>query len=176
MSEVREFTHDIDKSKWGPGPWTDEPDKIHWIDPTTDLDCLMHRNGAGAWCGYVGVTEGHPAFEVDYDYVRPDGDESYIEVHGGLTYAAFCQDTKDESRGVCHVPFAGRPHRVWWLGFDCAHSGDVLPSMERSYSDMPADLAKQLKGYRRHDVYRDRAYVEAEVARLAAQLKAMAQK
>lgn len=165
MSEVREFTHDDkDKTTWGDGPWLTEPDKIHWIDEATDLDCLMHRNGGGAWCGYVGVTEGHPAFGVDYDYVQP-----YPEVHGGLTYAAFCQDTTDPAKGVCHVPFDGRPEKVWWLGFDCAHSGDVVPAYEQHYREVSPELA----AWRANDVYRDRAYVEAEVRTLAAQLKDM---
>src|SRR5437868_4216905 len=35
----------------GPGPWWDEPDKVQWIDPATDLDCLAVRGPFGAWCG-----------------------------------------------------------------------------------------------------------------------------
>jgi hypothetical protein len=79
------------------GEWNSEPDKIQWVDEATGLDCLMHRGPGGFWCGYVGVAEGHPAFGKDYDSVG-------VEVHGGLTYADFCQDTGDESHGICHVP------------------------------------------------------------------------
>ena len=154
----------IDKSGWGPGPWQDEPDKIHWIDPATDMDCLMVRQPhSGHWCGYVAVTEGHPFYAKHYDACRLPGDE-WLDVHGGLTYAAFCADTDDESRFVCHVPEPGRPHKVWWLGFDCAHLHDLSPAYAARHPDWPSSD---------DEVYRDRPYVEAEVRSLAAQLKAV---
>ena len=153
---IREY-RSIDKSSWPAGPWHAEPDKIHWIDAATDMDCLMHRNASGAWCGYVAVAEGHPAFERSYHDLD-------LDVHGGLTYADFCQETTDERKGVCHVPFAGRPHRVWWLGFDCAHAFDSMPSIA---SYLPKSF------HHDHDVYRDRAYVEGEVRHLAKQLAAL---
>lgn len=136
----------LDRSKWRRGEWDREPmDKIQWVDEKTGLDCLMHRNPGGAWCGYVGVPEGHPLFKVSYcDYDKmPD-----IRVHGGLTYSDVCQESKETpGRGICHVPLPGRPAHVWWLGFDCAHSGDVVPgydwppeSFDSSY--MYADAVK----------------------------------
>jgi hypothetical protein len=163
---VKEFTNpEINKKAWGPGPWQDEPDKIHWIDPATDLDVLMVRNERnGHWCGYVGVTEGHPAFGMDYDDV-PD-----ISVHGGLTYADECLETDDPAKGVCHVPFPGRPDHVWWLGFDCAHAWDLSPgrnSTLRKYGMTTYELEDK-------EVYRTRAYVESEIRDLAGQLKALA--
>jgi len=150
---VREWTH-ADKAKWGAGPWASEPDKVQWVDEASGLDCLIHRSPLGAWCGYVGVTEGHPSFGIEYDHVDAD-------VHGGLTYSDFCQDTTDESHGICHVPEPGRPHRVWWLGFDCSHLGDFVPGMAQygRYRLPESD-----------EVYRDRAYVESEVRSLASQL------
>jgi hypothetical protein len=184
--EVREFTNpEIDKSGWGEGPWMNEPDKIHWIDPTTDLDVLMVRNHSGAWCGYVGVTEGHPFFRTGYDACgldkacNPD-DYTYscehtpnrhVEVHGGITFADSCQETEDPAQGICHVPFAGRPDDVWWLGFDCAHAMDLVPGT-RSF--MQGFLTTMLEGGGYGDTYRDRAYVEEEVRSLAAQLKEIA--
>lgn len=62
---------------------------------------------------------------------------------------------------ICHLPVAGRTDRVWWLGFDCAHSGDVCPK----YS---ADDRWPMSGY---EWYKDRSYVERQVALLAEQLK-----
>ncbi len=141
-----------------PGPWVDEPDKAHWIDEETDLDCLIHRGPLGALCGYVAVTEGHPAFEKNYNEVD-------VEVHGGLTYANFCQETDDESYGICHVPLEGRPERVWWLGFDCGHYQDLVPSMLRDDEHMWQSLKA---------TYKDFDYVKAEVESLARQLAAMA--
>lgn len=51
------------------------------------------------------------------------------------------------------------PEGCWWLGFDCAHSGDYTPSLRWP-------VAKEW------GTYKDIAYVRAEVARLAEQLAA----
>jgi len=148
----REWTtpDEIDKSGWPRGPWDTEPDKAQWVDPTTGLDCLIHRNRMGALCGYVGLPPDHPLHGADCDTVD-------VKVHGGLTYSDRCQDTGDESRGICHVSEPGRPHDVWWLGFDCAHWQDRLPGLNLS-----------------GPVYRDVGYVKAEVEWLAAQLATLA--
>jgi hypothetical protein len=163
----KQYTHrtEHDKRKWGEGPWVSEPDKIQWVDEKTGLDCLIHRNGSGALCGYVGVQEGHPAFNKHYDQVD-------VDVHGGPTYSEFCQPSTDEAHGICHVPYDGRPEHVWWIGFDCAHSGDLRPGLnkfnEKFYRDHP-----KFAHLHDRDKYRDVAYVKAECARLAAQLSAM---
>lgn len=148
----------VDKSSWGPGPWQDEPDKMQWVDPETDLDCLIVRSPGvtGALCGYVGVPPGHPAHGAHYDSVD-------VDVHGGLTYAALCQESLPEDRGVCHVPAPGRPADVYWLGFDCAHAWDLAPAM--ASREFALDLSP-VPG----EVYRDIAYVTGEVTRLARQL------
>lgn len=112
------------RERWGDGPWVNEPDKVQWVDAETDLDCLLHRHPeSGHWCGYVGVTKGHPAFGVEYTHVD-------VNVHGGLTYSAYCRETGNEALGVCHVPLPGRDPHVWWLGFDCAHAHDLSPAMK----------------------------------------------
>jgi hypothetical protein len=59
--------HSRDKSKWGPGAWQDEPDKMQWPDEATGLPCLIVRNRLGALCGYVGVPETHAAYGLNYD-------------------------------------------------------------------------------------------------------------
>lgn len=185
--DIREFTNpEIDKSGWGDGPWQNEPDKIHWIDPATDLDILMVRHPeAGHWCGYVGVTEGHPAFEAGYYSSDENGKTVDLDVHGGVTYAAFCQEGEDPAVGICHVPFPGRPDHVWWIGFDFSHMHDISPGREMrdrqryeralAEDDMEsADIWNPDKPWKRQEVYRDRDYVENECREAAKQLKEMA--
>lgn len=229
--ETKEWTTK-DKSKWGFGQWMDEPDKMQWQDEATGLPCLMVRNNGGAWCGYVGLSEGHPFYGKEYSTRIPlpagfserkmddrtpviamfceagkdDGLVSLelaIEVHGGLTFSDFCGDhdeaawerfkvraskwpaeaecypvgdaarmlqewagavedfavwkARAEATGICHIPAPGEPERVWWLGFDCAHSGDSSPGYDNKYG---------------HDygAYRSVAYVKREVESLAKQL------
>src|SRR5260370_13368695 len=106
---------EIDRSAWGPGPWDDEPDRVEWR--SQGFPCLMVRSPMGSWCGYVGVSWTHPWFHRHYDSVYGH------TAHGGLTYAASCSDNPF----VCHVPAPGEPKRIWWVGFDCAHFGDLVP-------------------------------------------------
>lgn len=205
-----------DKSKWGQGPWQEEPDKAQWVDEATGLDCLIVRGPSGALCGYVGVPESHPWHGKDYGACtaaepceeswcdhRP---ESHIEVHGGLTFSDACHEpTREnwekwrqsmlsrqsearqypqgdsarawkekghlmddyeawraygESAFICHLPQPGRPERVWWFGFDCAHSGDLCPQ----YRELGIDVGL---GY---ETYKGLGYVRRECARLADQL------
>ncbi len=55
----------------------------------------------GHLCGYVKIPESHPYY----------GDKDVnLEVHGGLTF-----NSMEEEH---------------WVGFDCAHSGDMVPTIE----------------------------------------------
>lgn len=171
-----------EKSKWGEGPWDIEPDKKQWQDKKTGLPCLAVRNPVGAWCGYVGVAEGHPAFGKEYglvqsgkyadDYSRkieeaiiPD-----VEVHGGLTFSNFCVEDGRE-HGICHVVEPGENDRVWWLGFDCAHMNDYVPGVEATFKELGHKWPDSLE---KHPLfgkwYRTLEYVEKECAALAKQL------
>jgi len=128
------------------GPWQGEPDRLEFEH--AGMPCLLLRNSS--WCGYVGVPPGHPWHGRDYDEVLP-----YPDVHGGLTYAASCNGL------ICHVPKPGESDDVWWLGFDCAHSGDLC--LYSLVLDRP-------RGY---ETYRDIGYVRRETERLAEQVKAV---
>lgn len=138
-----------DKSNWPRGAWDNEPDKAHWIDGKTGLDCLIVRGPMGALCGYVGVPVGHPFFEQDYS-------ELNITVHGSLTFADACQPEVDEARGVCHPAEAAANDTVWWLGFDCAHHNDLSPGCTYVFDD---------------SIYRDFDFVVEQVTSLAGQFK-----
>lgn len=153
----------LGKDQWGPGPWQDEPDRLEF--EYKGFPCLMVRNtgGTGSWCGYVAVPPGHPAFEKSYQGLD-------LDVHGGLTYSDHC------SGHICHEPKPGEPDNVWWLGFDCAHGGDLSPRM-RAFEEK---YIPQLEGFHNindnrfiHGTYKDVAYVKKEIRRLADQLAAI---
>lgn len=164
MGAVREWRReDIDKSRWGHGPWQSEPDKAQWVDEATGLDCLIVRQPrSGHLCGYVGVGPDHPWHGKDYS---ADGVD--VRVHGGLTFSEACAESDDPARGICHVAEPGRPEHVWWFGFDCAHGGD--------YSPANAILAETHPVFARSDFeeYRTRSYVEREIRYLARQIAAV---
>lgn len=147
----------VDKSSWGNGPWQEEPDKRQWQDKATGLPCLIVRGPFGGLCGYVGVPPAHPAFEKPYS-------DMDVEVHGGLTYADFCQPGEAAEKGICHIVDDGEDDRVWWFGFDCGHYGDMMPGHRRDL------IAQMFDGHCRAGVYRTLAYVESNVRDLARQL------
>lgn len=158
---------------WPEGPWDNEPDKIQWEDEATGYPCLLVRNRMGALCGYVGVPAGHRFHGVGYDDVRIGDSEVYDEhsyppAHCGLTFSDKCHEGVPEAEGICHVPGLGEPDDPWWLGFDCAHGGDVIPHM------LTLDEKYGGGGYWREGTYKDVAYVKANCAELAAWLKAVA--
>ena len=136
--------------------WDTEPSRVEWKDEATGYACLLVRNESmGNLCGYVAVPPGHPAHGKPYDDVE-------VSVHGGLTYAHACQGD------ICHAPEPGEPDNVYWFGFDCAHAYDLMPLMaererERGWPAMGEP-----------GVYRNVAYVQAECASLARQLKELA--
>lgn len=142
-----------DKSDWPDGEWKDEPDKAQWVH--NGLDCLIVRGPSGALCGYVGVPESHLYFEQNYsNYEIVD-----VECHGGLTFSEFSRPHEEgEHKGICHAGDDIANKRVWWLGFDCAHSGDLTPKYVNEYMRY---------GY--YDQYKNFAYVKKQVESLADQ-------
>lgn len=130
---------------WKPGPWDAEPDRVAWKED--GFHCLIKRGPSGAWCGYVAVPPGHPWYKQDYSDLD-------VDCHGCLTYSNHCSGEEDS--GICHKPEPGEPDAVWWLGFDCFHSGDAVPA------------------YGIGGTYRTMDYAASEVRRLLKQVAAQA--
>lgn len=119
------------------------------------FECRTRQNERlGTWCGYVGVAEGHPLYGKDYseelDCLKEFATEykgqtpsidCTLDVHGGVTYA----DKTLWNDGA----------ELWWIGFDCAHGGDVIPGIKLSFPG---------------DTFKDEKYVIAECKKLAEQL------
>ena len=174
-----------DRALWAPGPWSDEPDREHWVDPATGLDCLCVRGPFGSWCGYVGLPADHALHGSDTDEkVTIPGDAANLPVNGAAIIPAFIAAFKYDQGSPsetylnaaldCHggINFAapsngrsiGRTFGVeddlWWLGFDCGHYRDGQPLKAD-----PGPFDNWMQG-----TYRNLRYVRSEVSRLAAQL------
>lgn len=164
----------VNRAEWPPGPWDAEPeDKVEFRH--AGFACLLVRGSAGAWCGYVGMPPGHRWHGAAYDDVRvidEEGEASYPDVHGGLTYAAACQ----VNGHICHAPAPGEPDDIWWLGFDCNHSGDVAPRDEGFHLRFPEHAGVfeprlgRPTGWGGVHRYQTRDYARRETERLAEQL------
>ncbi len=110
--------------------------------------------------GYVRVPQGHPWHGLDYD-----ADVLDVGVHGGLTFAR-----PDADCGK------GGADDAWWLGFDCAHSGDAPDPRLMSGEQIAHELAMERRGLgsmRRYDTVRSTEYVAAECKRLCEQAAAV---
>lgn len=141
--------------------------------------CHILRGPAGQLNGYVQIPVDHPLHGISYNEGLPQSlmkawgaaqqgtigkrspmdllmmslsseDEAphtgwLFNVHGGITFAG-------EAKEGGHLPDVGS----FWYGFDCAHAGDFIPKYAYEGDE---------------GVYRDLAYVTAEVKSLATQLK-----
>lgn len=126
------------KASWPRGPWDDEPDEAFWTDAATGFPCQARRGPLGQWNGYVGVSPGHRFYDTESDELCD------LEVHGGVTFSGTWSDDD-----LFH-----------WIGFDCAHAGDVCPGMLVLDPSMYGE-------------YRTLDYVRCECGRLASQLGAV---
>lgn len=170
MTPEQIANYKVDRSKWEPGPWDGEPDRVDFKH--AGLPCLLLRHANfGHWCAYAGVPPGHPLHGKNYSLAYDSGDNDElldpkaaalldkIEVHGGITYAAAC------SHNVCHVPEPGEPDEVWWFGADFHHSGDHAPTRtDRHEWHWRPGADESYKGV---------SYVQREAEKLAEQLAAM---
>jgi len=122
--------------------WDAEPD---WLGfDAAGFECMVVRHSPlnNLW-GYVCVGPAHPCFGQRHQDID-------VDVHGGLTL----------SHNRCPV---ARENDTpdWWLGFDCAHLGDLRPGL---VDPLGADPDER---------YRDIGYVMNETVKLAVQLAAM---
>jgi len=145
---------------FGDGPWKHEPDKIAWIDASTGLACTVLRKENGVLSGYVGLTPDHPLFGFFADAIPS---MLGMAVHGGLNYAAACDERGPEDISVCH-PSDAPDDALWWLGFSCDHGYDYVP-----------DRAGKPLAEENGQAYRTEAYVYRETVKLARQLKAISE-
>lgn len=115
-----------------------EGNYLEWIYTTKsgiEYKCKIFRNKhMKNLCGYVILTSDNKFYNVDYNDIP-------VNVHGGLTFSNF---------------YDGE----YMIGFDCAHSGDLLPGL--------SSLVNSL--LHSDEVYRDMEYVKSECESLAEQI------
>jgi hypothetical protein len=105
--EFRDATVEIKEIMFGPGEWVDEPDRVEF--GYKGVWCQIGRSQSGALCGYIFISQDHP-WAIENECEIP------CDVHGGCTYS--------QTYGA-----------IWKVGFDCAHSGDLIPLVEKVVSE-----------------------------------------
>jgi hypothetical protein len=106
---------------FGNGEWIYEPDLVEF--EYEELLCIVVRvvkrepfnkeevYFGGHLCGYIFLPEDHPLYGKETEDIE-------IDSYQGITYT---QKTREG----------------WMIGFDCAHSGDLIPSMEHMRNPNP---------------------------------------
>lgn len=106
------YAHDPEHGKrTSLGEWTHEPDRHLFY--RLGFQMLAQRGHMGSLCGYIRVTADHPWA----NYVRSDLD---VRCHGGVTWCGGAPSLETQD---------GDQDTTTWIGFDCAHAGDVIPGM-----------------------------------------------
>lgn len=104
------------------------------------LQCVVLRNARG------GNLNGYVAVPESNPWHGKAYGELPVDVHGGLTFSGEMRNRSG-----------------YFFGFDCAHAWDLCPG----WTAYPASFGWPTDSY---EVYRDLAYVESNVRRLADQL------
>ncbi len=126
METLHKYTREQKLQWFGEGPWCDEPDEVKF--ECSDMECLIYRHivfeesghsFGGFLNGYVKIPEYHPL------YRNEKGHDLDFDVHYGVTFNNHFYDDD----------------KTWWIGFNCAHSMDVVPSM--------IEIRKKMDQYRR---------------------------
>lgn len=152
MREKHLFSHEFKLKEFGYGEWLEEPDAIEFFYKETR--CAILRSPCGNLNGYINVDKAHPWFEKEFLEID-------VEVHGGLSFSDFMEEE-------------------YWVGFDCGHSNDVCPAVEKVLKQREEEMDNPLKNLDnefkealerlRHRTYKNIAYVKSECEHLVDQM------
>lgn len=184
--------NEIKKSQWAKGPWQHEPDRLQWVDESTGLTCLILRGPVGALCGYVGVPDTHPAYEICYDgttkleheewhkevrkYMRENSSDftkiNFPPIPDKIPGIGEAVDNITVHGGLTFSDFwADEIPNLWFFGFDCAHSGDLCPGIVATLKRINIDQGTtKREDAHLGDTYRTIDYAKVECTKLAGQL------
>ena len=156
--EENHWTSD-EKIKWlGYGEWVEEADAIEleYLGYKAKVIRVMKREPycpqeayfGGHLCGYVVIPATHPFF-------GQKGKARELDCHGGITF--------DE------------PHEEHWVGFDCGHSGDYIPTLEKMRNKEINELYPTPEGFEKFALfnpsYRNTQYCIEELIGMIDQLQ-----
>jgi hypothetical protein len=160
LSPGNEFQWNVKHRTYGRdcGP---EPDLALWRDSSTGLVCMIKRGHYGHLCGYVGVPNGHKLFGLSSEF------EPVLQslcVHGGVTFSG--QITTfgafPAMLGFTDNGLSFKDTDVWFIGFDAAHSTDLIP-MSPGLPGLPEFLGSE-------GTYKDFGFMREQCTQLAKQI------
>lgn len=149
--EINHFSINQKLNWFGYGEWVEEPDEV--LFTYKDYECKvlrilqqeesnpLHFFG-GYLCGYIRIPNTHPYHHRIFEKME-------IDCHGGLTFGCV---------SIGH-----------WVGFDCAHFLDYVPSLEKMIrSDLDLSI---YTSYRMNRHYRNIKFCIKECKNIVDQLE-----
>jgi hypothetical protein len=165
---VNQQKDSMQKQYWAKGPWTDEPD-------TKDISYkgyqgYIKRNDLGALCGYVMIPSDHPILKgIDLDADDLEYEKVPLNAHGGITFGNTATNTQTGQK-------------VYVVGFDCAHSTDLIPFRTwMTNPDLPEELRQNeavqklielelASSFQKYQTYKDIDFVTKEIESMIDQI------
>ena len=136
------FTKEFKLTHLGYGDWLDEPDflefkfkgikccivRIVQREPYTKEEVYF----GGYLCGYILLPKDHPLYGKKFHEID-------LECHHGITYSQITEEG-------------------WLIGFDCAHSGDLVPTFEHKRNTDPKlkkikEMYPAPEGFEKHPLF-----------------------
>lgn len=144
------FLKFYNKQKFPPGKWVSEPDYCKWT--RAGLTCVALRDmSLGVWKGFVGLQSNHTFFgkSVEDMLKVPQMQDAFLAVYGGICSAGYLPDKYEEDA-----------KKLWWVGIETSHGGDLFPLLKMDNSpDMDILLSGQ--------TYKDLLFIRKETNKLA---------
>lgn len=166
--DISEWTpyYTLEKSikleQWGDGPWVDEPECVSF--EYKGIECRIGR--AFVWEGCngdhlsMGNLNGYVQLPYNHPWIGKEGFDVPSDVHGGITFSG-------------KIFFDPQEKEEWGIGFDCAHSRDIIPSIIKKMKEIREEFPhyEVFKGYPIfQQSYKDIIFVRNEVCKLAQQV------
>jgi hypothetical protein len=141
----------LDKKKFPPGKWLNEPDLCHWN--YDNVSCLTVRDmSLGTWKGYVGVNKQHSFYGKTLESLSKI-DEAvtiYLAVYGGIC-----------SAGKIPLKYKKYGSTLWWLGIETSFGNDYMPLLK--LDAVNTDMVKVVSS----QTYKDFSFIRRETKALA---------
>ncbi len=142
----------------------DEPDFGIWEPPTPHTICILSRRDMGHLCGYAGIRlptddQGLVRNLVKNNLLIKEVSRNNHKVHGGVTFTG--EGSKIQLPEEVDEDWV---KSYFFLGFDCAHHGDLCFLFSKYTRPESASLK------RTWPVYRDWDYCKSQCESLAEQM------
>lgn len=157
------YSSDKKLEAFGYGEWVEEPDEVYFIHKGIECRILrvvqLEEHETCYWfgghlCGYIKIPEDHQFYNKDYDDIP-------LNAYCGLTYSQMEKDG-------------------YWVGFDCMHAFDIIPSIarKRKFDPLWIELTKEMNAVKSKmrikdscaTTYKNINFVEMQCRALADQL------